>query len=1023
MSIVRGLVCGLLAASCVFAQNLVGVDFEASSAISTANWPLQTAGNTFSIDTATQHAGVSSARVDVATSWCEFGKQWYFASGVNQTLKARVRVKVPQIAGARLRIGAEGIPITTPQNWNVDSSNFHLQGSTVVEAIAPRNWQNGWHTYELSYTPPAGSPPTSATLVRFWIVAINLQGQSFHVDSVDFTGSGAVYAGSSAMEQSCARAVTSTRLSLVYDTVTKRVRDLRNTYQNVPDPAYPDEPVLKFRENLLRDLAHSPTLNEGSDLFMAASRPSKGSPDSSMLWSRSRWYSVTTSAITNGWRFHHTNGNAAFSPVDVDVFCVAGRPEIFVEPSISVGTWCLESFYSPLLDFASASDGSNADFSIVTPRGGGAIVSADASFFNAVMALNPTDPRYWMSCEYPGAAALQLSCAYDGDTGVGVAAYDWSGENTVIDVVADAGTSGCQLSVVHRLPSAPTAIHTLQRAILPCIGTWMDAAEQYRAAVSQSSLWAAAAARTPAAWVQGRPTLFEAGLTPEGIGEELVPIDRWDDVMNNWSANLGGGMVPLFRGFENQGVFTSPYYLPFRTLRPDPLGSATYSTRRTEAEILTCWSDVRGNGHHAMTMMAGLKFSKSRVGANDPALYYSSGNCNLTRSRSYWIPTLPAPGASTPWANLVVQKRLSTGAFADLLVPATATWDIDHYVMDPQLPNTINLHTNLASTMAASGVHVYLFDQMNGGTVPDNFRGSTLGAGSWKVSAIRNLFSQTLSAGKGKDADFELAIEDPCEQSIDLIAMQGTRPTAMGEHPAYSLGRSRVVPLFGFVFSEVTAPVTWDLQMPSLWWMANLPGSLVNTTARQRVHWEMATTLTSGSWMATAITPWMLVSQVATGCTIPSPSAMEPTFAMADPQLRSFLGSCVRTAQGPALTFMNTGRMVGTSSLGSWPTISIYEKPQWQTGTSPTVSVEPILSAAWEIKSPTAPTVGAVVIANIDDTVAHTVTIPVKVGSTTLAAGMAIQRFDGGVLTATLTYGPGVTTITMGPRMVTTLVF
>lgn len=1015
MKILRTVVLSLSAALCAPAQNLVGVDFESSAAITTANWQLQTASNTFAIDTTDQHCGTASARVDVATNWCEFGKQWYFHTGITETLQARVRIKAPASTGGQLRLAAEALayPVT---NWNlawIDAN--HLAGSTDIDASLSAG---GWQTFELSYTPPTGSPPTGPTLVRLWFIAINLSGKSFFVDSVDFTGSGSAYAGGVAMEQTSARAVTSTRLTMVYDSSasTKRVRDLRNTRPNTPANIAADQPAVLFDENLLRDLPHASGLNAGSDLYKISYRATVTTPDPAN-WAASRWHSlssVAASPVGTGWRFSQAgNGITA----QVDMYTLPNRAEIFLDPVVTrPATAVLEAFMCPWLEMATTSDGDNTDSRCIQPSAGGVLVPTDSTFFNGM----PGATR-WMAEEYPGGAALQLIGVYDNDAGAALASYDTTGENKLFLAHALKASSSCELSIFHRVPSltgTSAPIANVQRAILPCVGTWQDAADQYRDWIDGTSLWTAAVNRSEATWVAGRPTIFEADLTPQGMGAELVPLDDWHNLMDDWASHLGGEMVPLFRGFEQNGIFAGPVYTPLRVFATDPLGSTTYTSRRTESEIHQEWNKVQTHDHHGMVMIAGLKWAKSRVGDYDPRWITSTNTCSTApnKTSSYWVPTLTAP-AGTPWAGLVIQERTPAGVIQDLLVTAGAGWDTDHYFMDPQLANTLNVHKRLANQVGQNGIHVYLFDQMNGGRVADHFGGSTNGAGAWKVASIRKLFGDTLAAGRNVNSDFELAIEDPCEQAIDSIALQGTRPTAIRRWPASPNYESRSVPMFQYVFSQVISPITWDIPMPTATTFATWSAP---STLRQTCYWQFATILASGSWLATNLHPWMLVRDHATACSIANPTAMEPTWSAADTDVRNFLAGCVATSQGPAATFLNDGSMVQTSTIvapGSpIGTSTIYEE-QWSYTTPRS---EPrIVHAAWQIPGSTA---RAVLFGNIDQATAQTVLVPVTVGTATVGIGDAIQRFDNGG-TATIFGYTANHTISVPARTVTLLVY
>ena len=337
----------------------------------------------------------------------------------------------------------------------------------------------------------------------------------------------------------------------------------------------------------------------------------------------------------------------------------------------------------------------------------------------------------------------------------------------------------------------------------------MDAAESYRdwAATTPFALLARRKNAQLASWVLDRPTTFNANLRPMGVGAELVPIADWPCVLDAWGNQFGTQpgdtrpMLPLFRSFENQGTYTSPFYLPLAVLDTGPSGGP-YNVLHNQATIESAWSSVDGAGHHGMTMMAGMKFAHLR---NEFSPCITGGTAT-----SWWMTAFQAP--ALPLVDYVSWERDGT-LWKDPIPPGN-NWETEHWEIDPLHPAGTALHNAMASVLgSASRIDLYLFDQMNGGRLHDNFSPHYLtsgapahdpGNGRWKSLAIANLFAQTLQAGRSVNPEFELSIEDPCEISLPFIALQGIRINNLTKWPGPGVDATSTVPAFQFVYG--TAP-------------------------------------------------------------------------------------------------------------------------------------------------------------------------------------------------------------------------
>lgn len=965
------------------AQMLQNGDFEAWTGSTPVDWNLLWPSNMTSRSTTSVHCGTASCQVDVVGNWSEVGKQMSFVTPPTGVLRARLRVLYPP--AAQQPSGSNTGTLTLNLAGFVNGVWTPVPGSSLATIQPSPHWQE----VALAFVP--GSSPT-ANLVRCYATFANGNGQRYFLDSVDFAGSAAVYG---ALQPSAARQVRSSALSLIFDDTAgvKRLRELRRVdgLGNATGPNY-------------LDTSGAPA---GSLLYAGNTRPSVASGSTGF---DSAAHALAVTAITptpanprTGWRFVGGDANVA---VDLAIYSETGRSELFIDPLVTPNNRMLEEFTCPVLKFRPYLDPAAAASQLVVPNGGGAVLRLDPSAFAHVAGL--PNAQDWIGGEYPGGAALQMLALYTDTEGVALMAQDGAGENKQLTAILSATTPRVELRITHRLPSvqASTPVATFRRALVPCVGDWRHGADQYRDWVRTTALWAQAASRPTAGWIDERPTLFEADLMPQGIGEDLVPIDDWDKLMDDWRSALGSGpgtgtMVPLFRSFENQGTYIGPNYLPLQVLDVGPTG-VPYQTRHDQAAILSSWSEVHNDGGRPMAMVAGLNWAWQRLGTQPLA----AGGCS-SGSSSYW--QYSYNWATSPPAGTVVLTRNGQPYFRPLN-PSGASWEYSHFVMDPRHGLAVSTHMGLARTMASGGMDLYLFDQMNGGGVPDNF--STMfghpGAGPWKGGAIRNLFASTLVAGRAVNPDFELSIEDPCELSLDLIAVQGFRADQMLRHPGRDYAQSEAIPLFPYVFHEVCSFVNWDIGGMLSDWVAVQPwAATLASRSRQFTAAEWARTLTAGCWLGTSIAAWTLISeyQTASGGTLPCSvgvgQTLVPWAARADSALMPFLQACVATSQGPARSFLNDGKMVRSAGMSWSGTVPVAIEP-WN-AVSPIFTHPAICESTWEMT----PSYHAVLLANIDLSNTVNVTLPNRIGARAVMPGDLLKVHTNGGQAVPLAYTPG----------------
>ncbi len=993
--------------------NLLNGDFETWGAgPAPDHWGLVNTPTSV-VQTSSAHCGSGAASVTAGSNWSEFGKQWWFNNGPADTLTVRFRIKCESLTtGATLEAFCEAYDGALT-GW----PRPPLGGSETTAIVASPHWQE----FVLSYRPRL--PHNGNTLVRFWLVLRNGSGDSYILDSVDFSGSGPAYGSVAAgtFEESNAKQVMSTMLSLVYDEDSQRIRELRR----IGDDG--DGDIVAVGADWL-------VAGQGSNhLFRTIHRPSVSAEEQYRNSADPAFNLVvtpTTVAGASGWNIQ--SDPSSLFDVSVDLYSLPGQPELFLEPDVQrPANLLLERFECPQLLFKADHDldGTADDMMLVSPFAGGVLHPLDDEYFadvNAATAGSQFPGIAFQAAEYPGTAAYQMTALYRTDPdqdpeqfGVALQARDDSFQNKSLRVDVHSrrtGVLGVMLGIDHRLPSSNGATigpdtQSFTRVIAPFVGGWRGAAESYREWIRGTSLWAAASARPTSAWVEERPCVFEANLRPLGIGAELVALGTWGALLEGWRAHFSSGMAsgniqPLFRAFEQHGTYMGPFYEPLAVLSTDfDPATKRYQPLHGEVAILSQWQDLDGRSFFPMMMVAGNRWASVRTGERPACDRFSPG---LPGSVSFWNYTYDVSNvvAGTPWDGIVVEDRNG----APRLFPAgLGGWQFSHYEMDPRHPFTVGTHMSLAAKGAAAGVQLYQFDQWLGASVPDNFDPDAApqdyGAGSWKAHAARNLMEATLGAGRAQSAtmQFEVCIEDPTEIAIDILAVQGTRPDNIRVRPAPAYGDAESAPIFAYIFNEVVATTTWDQLLPTNHFLnsTNWPQSPAGYSKDDVRRWhltEMARTLTAASFMTVGINLWMLVEQHNPTHTCGILGAdMQPQSVM-DPTLLNFLTACVRTNQGPGRDFLNHGKMVqapGLQGLGSMQVKLVEGPPGAQT--LALVDQPVVHHAAFEL-----PGSVALLLANVDLTTTVNVILPTALGGQSLATHTSFDlHTDGGGAVAT----------------------
>jgi hypothetical protein len=626
-----------------------------------------------------------------------------------------------------------------------------------------------------------------------------------------------------------------------------------------------------------------------------------------------------------------------------DLFLVLrGRvtsPEIYTQLYISneVPDLIVEWAEVPVLRLLGQLGASNKDDRTFLPGGDGSVTWGDG-----------IHEQTWGLRRYPGNLSMQFIGYFDTDLGICAMAQDAHGTPKQMGYYAHASPEkSVELRVRQLFPhETQTDYGSLSYAVVlyPCHGSWRNAATTYREwALLQP--WAAAktGAKSPPEWINTRHTVLEGSYQPIGDGTPIVPIDGWATLATSWTQTLQTPMMPLARSFERYGVYIMPYFTPLFT-----------QTNIIEAgDIEATWSAVKTHGHRNAAMYAGLVWSIER------AQYPED---NATKQESWWwIPEFDGmvedqngmvnswtqPYATSTGSNPSGQQMSAVHLAGDgsLLCNETADctqnqWQTDECVALTKDGNTVKqcvhvsnpgalwdaykgrmcpgntfvrqLHTEHASFLAQNSVDVMEVDQMNGGYVEpcySSLHGHPRGHGRWSTTRLLEMMESMVAAGREKNPDFVLSLEDPGELWIPFVDIFGCRPNNVYRWPATNSNNpdnnqfpdfSKVVPAFQFVYSAIAPSISWDLRSNTIY--------NTDTNEHQRDLHLMAKVFVSGTWNVVELDVGQLLTEYKKNPL--QPDLLTPTPEKMDAEELLLLKRQLNLAKGFAKDFLMKGSMI-----------------------------------------------------------------------------------------------------------------
>ena len=546
----------------------------------------------------------------------------------------------------------------------------------------------------------------------------------------------------------------------------------------------------------------------------------------------------------------------------------------------------VETAVFPLLRLKRPLGDSAGDDCLFVPGGDGYVARAEA-----------LERQRWHYRGYPGPASMQLAAYYDDTVGLSVICEDTQAEAKLLGAgVEDACVSP---SIWFQRPFVPGAGFASPWVVVrPCVGSWMDAADDYRAWAREQ--WWARPKRGEAAppWLAASPLVLSAEFRPLGNGRMFVPLERWAEFARLWREATGADSVMIeARNWERFGYYVSPDYFP---LYPSP-----------EVVAQTIGA-AHAAGAHLQAMVASLKWVLSREPYSTPH-YNVLGYDGRARFEQEGRPVC------------VVGRD---GAV--LVEPAYFTWDGDHGYLCPATEFAREHFRRTARGLAEAGFDLFEFDQMNGGGCPPCYstkHGHPPGYGPWVHQAVAELMRITREEGRRHNPEFGLSLEDPAELLLPYLDTYISRANEVLNWPGAGPG-SRVVPAFAYVYHPLLASTNVDIQHTS-----RRDDFVLLRTARAFV---------SGGGLSTTLTPWQVLADYGEDDLFPSPGKM-------DPDQLTLLRRCVRTHDGPGRSYLTRGEMLQAMAPEGR---AVRHTVTWQTGTeSEEVTVEEpaVLHSAWSL--------------------------------------------------------------------------
>jgi hypothetical protein len=508
--------------------------------------------------------------------------------------------------------------------------------------------------------------------------------------------------------------------------------------------------------------------------------------------------------------------------------------------------------------------------------------------------------RGWNGRTYPGSASMQFMAYYDDAGGLTVQTRDTRGEPKDFRAIFSRARGRMRFGVRHLLPAvAGRGFKSCPIALLACEGHWTSAASKYRA-WARKQWWARprTGESAPPKWLRRGFLTLGGQFRPLGVGEHVVPIGKWPEVVRAWRKATGAANVMLdVRGWERHGSYCSPFYFPMYP-SDEAVGGMADSVRPERARL--------------MAMIAGLKWMIRRQ--TKPGRSYHVVGFDFTDRFDHKARSVCILGRD---GKPVIRQP-------------TQSWDGVTAFMCPAHPFTAEHFRETARRCARAGLVLFEFDQMNGGRCPPCYsraHGHPPGPGAWTIKAIAGVMSEARKAGRAVTADFGTSLEDAQELLLGELDSWVSRAGHMTKWPANGRG-SYVVPAFAFVYHPLSRAICFDIQ------------SSVGPDPYQIL--QMGRYFVAGATPSTNMAWWQMLSAYGEKDLLPLPHKIDPD------QLK-LLRAIVATGHGPGLGYLSVGEMLAAET----PAVEdrTWQYRRWESGKALDIKVKhpPVMASAWDL--------------------------------------------------------------------------
>lgn len=398
--------------------------------------------------------------------------------------------------------------------------------------------------------------------------------------------------------------------------------------------------------------------------------------------------------------------------------------------------------------------------------------------------------------QYPGELSMQFMAFYDtASAGLYLEARDPEGNVKELFMEDQGGPGKVAAGIAHMRPFEPAMNADLiyDSAMAIFHGDWYSAADLYKG-------WALNQPWTNKGPVSGRNDMPGWALTPSPVvviersndsGDDKVPVEQWSDIVATYKALTGTNITLQVQGWEQNGTYTGPYYLPPKD------GDGAVKTEVKEVLV--------AGGHVMFSTSEDLwRLQVPQRGYDDTAEFELKGS-------AYAVMNLSGGPTMDPRADAL-------GMPAALMDPTTNYWhDTDTAISGGVAGDVVDIQElqDIAWAPCYNPAHIHY-----------------QGPSSQITAGHRAILADSLTAGRAVNPDFMLTIEGPSEIFLDLVQAYKAGDNAPDRGPYLDdmkvFGNDAgTAPMFAYVYHHYTTAYGTTVPMSGL----DMP-ALYNSSAR-----------------------------------------------------------------------------------------------------------------------------------------------------------------------------------------------